>query len=90
MIDSETRSLLGRCYASGAVRPAPATGQIYYLAANAIAVCDLNTFQVLGTITLPTTLSFTGPYARLVRCCAGGVMAWRSTTATASTSSAAP
>jgi hypothetical protein len=47
VIDSETRALLGRCQASGAVRPDPARGQVYYLGATSIQVCDLNTFQVL-------------------------------------------
>lgn len=53
VIDSETRALLGRCYASGAVRPDPARGLVYYLGGTSIQVCDLNTFQVIGSITLP-------------------------------------
>jgi hypothetical protein len=64
VIDSETRALLGRCYVSGAVRPDPASGQIYYLNATSIQVCDLNTFQVIGSIALPGTLDGTGYFTR--------------------------
>jgi hypothetical protein len=58
IVDPERRVRIGSFPGGGLLLPDPQTGHIYVLRDGAIQVYDMNTFQSLGQIPLPTGITF--------------------------------